>query len=219
MKTETVQTPFDFRKELPELYNPGEIPSLIDVPAMRFITVEGYGRLYEESSGFIHAVDDLYKMTDIFRSLQETAIDVQGFYDYTYPPVEALWMESGSFPGSYSPERNSAWAVMMRIPDFVTDEAFELSCRSAQTDRGINTDRIYILEYADGPCVQMTQDQSYITDERSQELIDGLMDKENLEFDLCPGRCRHFIFLRDPRATKPEERTTIVRYPVFRMQL
>ncbi|MCR4722284.1 MAG: hypothetical protein K5629_00690, partial [Eubacteriales bacterium] len=69
MKTETAQTPFDFRKELPELYDPGEIPSLIDIPAMRFITIEGYGRLYEENSAFNHAVDDLYDMTDIFRSL------------------------------------------------------------------------------------------------------------------------------------------------------
>lgn len=35
--------PFDFKKEYPALYRPSETPSLVDVPAMRFLAVRGEG--------------------------------------------------------------------------------------------------------------------------------------------------------------------------------
>lgn len=220
MAKEKAQTLFDFREELPGLYDPGEKPALIDIPPMRFIAIEGYGGLYEENSAFMDAIDQLYQMTDILRSLPDRGIDVHGFYDYAYPPVEALWMESDKMPWESAPRRTSAWAVMIRVPDFITGELFELSCEeAAKTEKGIDCERIYILEYADGPCIQLTQDQSYIADEKCQALMDELIEKEMIEFDLCPGRFRHFVFLADPRYTKPENRITIVRYPVFMAEL
>ena len=41
---------FDFKKEFKELYLPKNKPSIVDVPVMRFITVDGKGSLVKEKT-------------------------------------------------------------------------------------------------------------------------------------------------------------------------
>lgn len=43
---------YNFRKEQKELYVPGKSPSLINVPAMKYLTVRGHGDPNQENSEY-----------------------------------------------------------------------------------------------------------------------------------------------------------------------
>lgn len=51
---------FDFKKEYKELYLPGTLPTIINIPEMKFITVTGKGNPNQEDGEFPHAVELLY---------------------------------------------------------------------------------------------------------------------------------------------------------------
>ena len=50
---------YNFRKEQKELYVPGKSPSLINVPAMKYLTVRGHGDPNQENSEYKKAIEKL----------------------------------------------------------------------------------------------------------------------------------------------------------------
>lgn len=123
---------FDVKKEYKDLYQPAATPSIIEVPRMRFVAVEGSGDPNEEDDDYQTALQLLYGVSftiKMSRKSKDPAEHIEGYYDYVVPPLEGLWHmdtndnETGAI--DYSRKTDFQWTSMIRLPEFVTDEAFD----------------------------------------------------------------------------------------------
>ena len=85
---------FDVKKEYKDLYQPAATPSIIEVPRMRFVAVEGSGDPNEEDGDYQTALQLLYGVSftiKMSRKAKDPAEHIEGYYDYVVPPLEGLW--------------------------------------------------------------------------------------------------------------------------------
>ncbi|MFA6707664.1 MAG: transcriptional regulator, partial [Sphaerochaetaceae bacterium] len=91
--------PFDFKKEYKELYLPKGTPSIISIPEMRFIMVQGKGNP-NTSDYYKEAVELLYGISYSIKMSKKKEAPA-GYFDYVVPPLEGLWwFENNFFDGS-----------------------------------------------------------------------------------------------------------------------
>jgi hypothetical protein len=111
----------DYKKEYKDLYMPKQIPSVIDVPPMNFIMIDGKGDPSNEE--YQQAVGALYALTFTIKMSKMSGKQPQGYFEYVVPPLEGLWwISEGAF--DFNQRGNWLWTSMIRQPDFVTPEVF-----------------------------------------------------------------------------------------------
>ena len=94
----------DFKKAYPELYAPKAKPTLIDVPEIPFIMVDGEGD--PNSEAFQNAVPVLYGLTFTIKMSKMGGQQPDGYFEYTVPPLEGLWWREG---GALDFHHRDAW--------------------------------------------------------------------------------------------------------------
>jgi hypothetical protein len=72
--------PFDFKKEYRELYQPKTTPSIVEVPRMRFLVIDGTGDPNEEGGAYRHALELLYGVAYALKMSYKTDHAIPGFY-------------------------------------------------------------------------------------------------------------------------------------------
>lgn len=82
-------TSFDFKKEYKDLYLPPKKPTVIDVPKMRFVMVDGQGDP-NTSEYYKKAVELLYGISYGIKMSKKTGNQPKGYFDYVVPPLEGL---------------------------------------------------------------------------------------------------------------------------------
>ena len=70
---------FDFKKEYRDLYQPKTKPSIVEVPPMRFLAVEGAGDPNEVDGAYKHAIELLYGMAYTLKMSYKTDHAIDGF--------------------------------------------------------------------------------------------------------------------------------------------
>lgn len=111
----------DYKKTEKELYLPKTTPSVIDVPRMTFITVDGKGDP-NTSTEYTVAVELLYGLSYTIK------MGYKSILQYVVPPLEGLWSVDDDFRGggaAISDKSKFIWTMMIRQPDFVTAAIFE----------------------------------------------------------------------------------------------
>ncbi len=112
----------DFKKAYPDLYLPKQTPSLVTVPPMPFLMVDGTGDPAGEC--YQEAVQTLYALAFSIKMRKRTGNVPQGYVDYVVPPLEGLWWSEGG-QLDLSDRSSWHWTAMLRQPDFVTKAVFE----------------------------------------------------------------------------------------------
>ena len=79
---------YEWRKSDKELYLPKQKPTIIDVPAIKFLTINGKGN--PDNEAFKHAVEALYAMSYAIRMMPKKGFTPDGYYEYTVFPLEGL---------------------------------------------------------------------------------------------------------------------------------
>lgn len=211
----------DYKKEFKELYQPKKTPSLVDVPKMRFIMVEGAGDPNEESGEYQKAVEALYSLSYTIKMNKKGDDKPKDYFEYVVPPLEGLWWMDDSKEIDYKKKNSFHWIAMIRQPGFVTDQVFNsavLVCRKKKPD--VDTSKAKLLEFCEGSCVQILHIGSYDDEPETMKLIEKFIDDSNLKKDLgtkLPDgfvRHHHEIYLSDPRKVATEKRKTVLRIPV-----
>lgn len=116
---------FDYKKEYKEFYLPPKKPGIVTVPAMNFLAVRGKGDpneeggLYKQALGMLYAVAFTIKMSKLGKH------QLVGYFDYVVPPLEGLWWQDGVQGVDYAHKESFQWISMIRLPEFVTREAFD----------------------------------------------------------------------------------------------
>ena len=112
----------DYKKQFKDLYLPKKQPALITVPPLRFAMLNGQGDPNGET--FAEVVAALYSFSYAVKMSYKSKVIPDGYYDYTVFPLEGVWDLVDKTKTS-ADKSNYAYTMMIRQPDFVTDELAE----------------------------------------------------------------------------------------------
>lgn len=206
---------FDFKKEYKDLYMPRGGPVLITVPPMEFIMVDGSGDP-NGSPAFQEAIEMLYGLSYSIKMSNKKGLQPEGYFEYVVPPLEGLWWtENGEF--SLEMRSNWKWTLMIRQPEFVTNDTFAWARGEVARKRpGTPVEKARFETFDEGLCVQAMHAGPYSTEPETMAKINEFIALNDLEDALGSGGKHHEIYLTDPRKGKPENQRTVLRHPVRR---
>ena len=112
---------------------------------------------------------------------------------------------------------------MIRQPEFVTKEVFELACNEVKKKKPhIDISKARFEGFDEGLCVQCMHIGPFDNEKLTVEKIDKYIIANNLVNDISgineDGKVRrhHEIYLSDPRRCNIERMKTVIRHPVRR---
>jgi hypothetical protein len=201
----------DFKKDYKEQYQPKASPSLIEVPEMTVIAVDGTGDPNTDAS-YKEAVEALYALSYAIKMGNKSVLE------YVVAPLEGFWEVAGDFKGGgavISDKSKFVWTMFIRQPDFVDDEVFTAAKTTVAKKRPIlDTSRARLETIHEGLCVQAMHIGPYDDEPATVAAIDSYAADNGYEPDLGGSRRHHEIYLSDPRKAAPEKLRTVIRHPV-----
>ena len=205
---------FDFKKEYKEFYMPKNRPGIVTVPPANYIAVRGKGDPNEEGGAYKQAVGILYAVAYTLKMSYKTDYRIEGFYQYTVPPLEGFWYQEGVDGVDYSDKSSFNWISVIRLPDFITEEDFNWAVETASKKKGMDCSSAEFLTIDEGLCVQIMHTGPYDDEPATVELMDKFVSDNGYVNDFSDTRLHHEIYLSDPRKTAPDKWKTVIRHPV-----
>lgn len=205
---------FDYKKEFKEFYLPPQTPGLIEVPEISYAAAKGKGNPNEPDGAYATAVGLLYGMEYTIKMSIKGTHKIDGYFPYVVPPLEGLWWQPDIDGVDYSHKENFEWISMMRLPEFVTKEAFEWALQEAASKKHRDFSEVYFFTYREGLCVQCMHTGSYDGEPATIRQMQIFMKENGYEEDLSKTRFHHEIYLSDPRRMAAEKLRTVIRHPV-----
>jgi hypothetical protein len=197
----------DLKKELKNLYVPSaKEVTLIDVPEMNFIMIDGQGS--PESEQYSQAIQALYPIAYTIKFDKKKADGT----DFTVMALEGLWWADDfkDFDPETGDRNKWQWTMMMMQPDFITKKDFE-TAREAAAKKKPNPliAKVRFERFKEGKSVQIMHLGPY-----SAEAPD--IQKMHRKIKEIGGKLfgkHHEIYLSDPRRGDPSKIKTVLRQP------
>ena len=206
--------PFDFKKEYRDLYQPKAKPSIVEVPPMRFLAVQGAGDPNEEGGAYQHALELLYGMAYTLKMSYKTDHAIPGFFQYVVPPLEGFWWQPDVAGVDYANKAGFHWVSAIRVPDFVGEADFAWAIEAATAKKGLDFSPVHLLEVDEGLCVQCMHVGPYDDEPATVAAMHAFAQANGYVPDFSDVRRHHEIYLSDPRKADPAKMKTVVRHPV-----
>ena len=203
----------DYKKENKDLYSPKTVPSVIKIPEIVFLAIDGKGDPNETGGEYKNALEVLNGIQYTIKMSKKGASVPNGYFDYVVPPLEGLWWTLDN-KVDFKNKSKFHWVSMIRLPEYVNKDVFKWACEEASKKKKINTEKAYLLKLNEGLCVQCMHIGSYDNEPKTLALIDDFINKNNLLKDINDKRKHHEIYLSDPRKTDPAKMKTVLRIPV-----
>jgi hypothetical protein len=142
--------------------------------------------------------------------MPKSGLTPDGYFEYTVYPLEGIW---GAIDESIIIDKTKLYyAVMIRQPDFVTQEIAEKAFEIARKKKPHELlEKVCFEEIEDGLSVQILHIGSYDKEPESFQKIKDFMAENNLSRKYSLHR---EIYLSDARKTATEKLKTILRYSV-----
>nr|BAE53713.1 hypothetical protein [[Clostridium] aminovalericum] [Anaerocolumna aminovalerica] len=200
-----------YKKHEKELYCPKDTPHLLRVPKQKFFCIEGQGDPNKED--FTERVGVLYTLSYAVRMMPKNGFIPNGYFEYTVYPLEGIWdLTENGRNLTYLDKNELLYTIMIRQPDFVTDEvvkkAFEIAHKK-KPDSLLK--EAYFTEIEDGLSVQILHTGSYDTEPQSFGKMIDFIEQNNYKRRLLTHR---EIYLSDVRKTETSKLKTILRYTI-----
>ena len=205
---------YEWRKKEKRYYLPKNKPSLIEVPAFKFVTLNGEGNpnsaFFSECIGVLYAISYAIKMTP-----KKMLMKPEGYYDYTVYPLEGVWDLNEEAKKHYDGTFNKddlVFKLMIRQPDFVNDAFFEEMLELTKKKKPHDLlSKLKFEEISDGKCVQMLHIGSYDDEAASFQQMEAFAEKEKLK---RLSKMHREIYLSDFRKVATEKLKTVLRFKV-----
>ncbi|MGW0659826.1 GyrI-like domain-containing protein [Streptodolium elevatio] len=124
-------------------------------------------------------------------------------------PLEGLWWAEDAGPNPLDAPRDQwRWHLLLPLPGAPEPEALGRAREQARAS-GAAVDRVQVVSFAEGECVQMVHEGPYSEEKASLDVMDTFMTERGL----VRNGLHHEIYLTD--FTDPNPRT-ILRQPVAR---
>ena len=200
-------TKIDFRGELRELYRAGREPTLVEVPPLSFLMIDGHGDP-NTAPAFQEAVQALFSVSYTVKFTLKRRSD--GF-DYAVMPLEGLWWTPNM--AEFSTHDKSAWdwtAMIMQPAQVTSDLVADAASTAAKKTPLPSYDRLRLARFEEGLSAQVLHTGPYAAEAPTIERLHAFIGDHGLERH---GK-HHEIYLGDPRRSAPERLKTIIRQPV-----
>ena len=206
---------FDYKKQYKELYNPKTIPSVIDVPEMLFIQIDGRGNPNEADGEYQAAVEALYALSYTIKMMPKSGETPKDYFEYVVPPLEGLWWLDDDTDVDFTDKSKYCWTSMIRQPEFVSQAIYEKACEMvAKKKPHIDLSKVRLANLKEGLCVQCMHIGAFDDEPATIEMMKKYMAENEYIRDLSDTRRHHEIYLSDPRKIDIAKMKTILRYPV-----
>jgi hypothetical protein len=199
-------TKLDFRKQMKELYAPsGKDFSVVDVPRMAFLMVDGNGDPNTAQS-YADAVQALYSVSYAVKFASK-----QAGRDYVVAPLEGLWSAADPSAFGRGAKNEWCWTMMIMQPAWITADLVEHAVTATARKKLSALPLLRFEEYEEGTAVQILHVGAYDDEAPTlNRLHQQYMPAHGYVFN---GR-HHEIYLSDPRKSEPAKLRTILRQPV-----
>ena len=200
----------DFKKTMKPLFAPSPKDfSVVDVPPLQFLMIDGKGRPDAESrTEYAQALAALYPVAYKLKFLSKKQLG----RDYVVPPLQALWWADDMSVFVTGDKDAWQWTVMIMQPDWIATEHMEevLPIVEASGPQPA-LEKLRLETYHEGKAVQIMHIGPY-----SEEgpTLKRLHEEFLPASGLVESGHHHEIYLGDPRKTAPARLKTILRQPV-----
>ncbi|QDB79808.1 hypothetical protein FE251_10795 [Georgenia wutianyii] len=184
--------------------------SVVTVPALQFLMVDGHGDP-NTSTAYQDALSSLYPVAYTLKFLSKGELG----RDYTVMPLEGLWWSTDM--AAFTTDRDKSrwsWTMMVMVPEWITGEHLGAAVETVARKGGAPAlDAVRLETFDEGLCVQTLHVGSY-DDEAPvlEEMHDRFIPSHGLRMT---GK-HHEIYLSDARRTAADRLRTILRQPVAR---
>lgn len=200
-------TKVDLIREMKELYKPSaRKPSIVDVPGMNFLMVDGSGDP-ATSKEFQEACNALYGMSYTLKFM----LKKEGRTDYKVMPLEGLWWMKGKRDFDVAKRNEWQWRAMIAQPGEIT--AADVKAAKAQlreTKNPAALPKVRFKSFTEGKAVQIMYVGPYSGEGPAIRMLHEFAGQNGFRLT---GK-HHEIYMGDPRRTAPEKLKTIIRQPV-----
>lgn len=204
----------DYKSEYKDLYLPKNIPSIIDVPAIPFIMIDGKGNPNDENGEYAKALEILYGLSYTIKMSKMGNEKLEGYFEYVVPPLEGLWWTKDNIELQTGFNKSIlCWTALIRQPEFVTKETFDWACKSLKEKKNLDASKARFEVYKEGLCVQCMHIGTYDSEDATINKIHKFINENNLVKDFN-NRFHHELYLSDPRKGDPLKTKTVIRIPV-----
>jgi len=180
-------------------------PTLLETGPARFLTIDGMGEPGGEE--FTKRVGALYAVAFAIKMAKQDSGQ-----DYVISKLEGLWWGVRG-PGDFSTEPMSDWnwKLMIRTPDFVSEEDLDEAIAACQVKKKVlEVAKVTLENLHEGRCVQVLHVGPYSEAGKTIARMNELVKEKGLSFH----GLHHEIYLSDPRRVPPDRLRTIFRMPV-----
>lgn len=206
--------PYDFKKEQKELYQPKTAPALIHVPKMNYLAVRGKGDPNDPDGEYARSIPLLYGVAYTLKMSPRAGHVIDGFFDYTVPPLEGFWWQPGLAGVDYANKAGFHFLSLLRLPDFVTRADFDWAVESATAKKKMDLSPVEFFPCDEGLCVQCMHLGPYDAEPQTAAKMHDFMRRQGYALDITDTRYHHEIYLSDPRKCDPARLKTVLRHPV-----
>ncbi|WP_240792235.1 GyrI-like domain-containing protein [Salinibacterium sp. dk2585] len=197
----------EFTKTLASYRAARDAVTVVDVPKMRYLMVDGHGD--PNSAGFITAIEALYPVAYALKFYSRATLE----RDYVVPPLEALWWADDM--SAFTTARDKSkwhWTVMLMLPEWIDEAEVPRQVERVRAKRAAaRLDDVRLGSLDEGRCAQVLHvgafdDEGGILRQMHEEYLP--------QHGLRPSGRHHEIYLSDFRRVAPEKQRTILRQPV-----
>jgi len=201
----------DLKRVLKHLYSPAAGFSMVEVPALQFVMVDGHGDP-NTAAEYAQAVEALYAVSYKVKFLSKA----QAGQDYVVMPLEGLWWAADMEAFTTARDKSAwDWTMMILQPEWITREMFEEAAGQVARQKELPAlPRLRLETYHEGLSVQVLHVGSYDDEGPVLQRLHGEFLPENR---LAPAGKHHEIYVGDPRKVAPEKLKTVLRQPVRRL--
>jgi hypothetical protein len=190
--------------DVKELYRAtAQEPSIVDVPAMRFLMVDGTGNP-NEPGDFQNAIQALYSLS----YGAKFALKKQGV-EFKVSPLEGLWGSAGGL--NPNQKADWKWTAMIMQPAEVTPTVLEKVRAEALRKKPLPAlSRVRLEQFREGLAAQVMHLGPYSAEAPTIARLHEFIEKQGFR---RIGK-HHEIYLGDPRRSAPERLKTLIRQPI-----
>jgi len=196
----------DFRKELKHLYNPSvKEVSVIDVPAMNFMLVDGEGA--PASPQYSEAIEALFGISYSIKFMVKKSSGI----DFSVMPLEGLWWVDDMTKFNSERKDEWKWTAMIMQPKYVTADHVKAAVEQIKKKKDLRAlPKVRFENFKEGLAAQIMYVGPFSAEGSTIARIHAYI--HNSKHTLS-GK-HHEIYLNNPATTAPEKLKTILRQPM-----
>jgi len=207
----------EWRKHDKTVYLPKQEPTIINIPPMNYITIEGIGN--PNSDEFANCVQALYSLSYPIK-MKSKKVNIQSeIQDYTVFPLEGHWSLSDDGISLYSQglpvtdlKDHLTYKLMIRQPDFITKEFFEeIKKVVSNKTNSSHVSKTKFETIEEGLSCQMLHIGSFDTEPESFKRMEEYCLNNNFE---RVSKNHKEIYLSDPRKVEEDRLKTTLRFKI-----